>query len=213
MAGRRPLGATAQAALVLLTFGAASGYELKQRADNTLRFFFAAPAMSQLYAELARLAEREGRRPSPIYQAHKWFARRFSSAFRALVVAARLPAEGDFGEAYYEGVDYRGLTVLDPFVGGGTSVVEASLLGANTVGIDIDAVACAITNFEIGHFKQTEHYTATNPSPLPTLSINEIATEDSSTPSQLAGTKRPRDDADSSNVSTPRKRLPVGVVF
>src|SRR4051795_10903430 len=71
-------------------------------------------------AELARLAEREGRRPSPIYQAHKWFARRFSSAFRALLVAARLPAEGDFWQAYYEGVDYRGLTVLDPFVGGGT---------------------------------------------------------------------------------------------
>ena len=53
----RPLGATAQAALVMLSFGAASGYELKQRADHTLRFFFAAPAMSQLYAELARLAE------------------------------------------------------------------------------------------------------------------------------------------------------------
>jgi adenine-specific DNA methylase len=100
-------------------------------------------------AELARLAEREGRRPSAIYQAHKWFARRFSSAFRALLVAARLPAEGDFWQAYYRGVDYRGLTVLDPFVGGGTSVVEASLLGANTVGIDVDAVACAITSFEI----------------------------------------------------------------
>jgi len=100
-------------------------------------------------AELARLAEREGRRPSPIYQAHKWFARRFSSAFRALLVGARLPADGDFWQAYYEGVDYRGLTVLDPFVGGGTSVVEASLLGADTVGIDVDAVACAITNFEI----------------------------------------------------------------
>jgi DNA-binding PadR family transcriptional regulator len=41
----------------MLSFGAASGYELKQRADHTLRFFFAAPAMSQLYAELARLAE------------------------------------------------------------------------------------------------------------------------------------------------------------
>lgn len=54
--GPRPkLGATAQAALVLLAFGEASGYELKQRADNTLRFFFAAPAMSQLYGELGRL--------------------------------------------------------------------------------------------------------------------------------------------------------------
>jgi DNA-binding PadR family transcriptional regulator len=49
-------GATAHAALVLLAFGDASGYELKQRADETLRFFFSAPAMSQLYAELDRLA-------------------------------------------------------------------------------------------------------------------------------------------------------------
>lgn len=56
MGGARPLGATAQAALVLLAFGPSSGYELKRRADNTLRFFFAAPAMSQIYAELDRLA-------------------------------------------------------------------------------------------------------------------------------------------------------------
>jgi DNA-binding PadR family transcriptional regulator len=53
----RKRGATAHAALVLLAFGPASGYELKQRADDTLRFFFASPAMSQLYAELDRLAE------------------------------------------------------------------------------------------------------------------------------------------------------------
>jgi DNA-binding PadR family transcriptional regulator len=52
----RTWGATAHAALVLLAFGPASGYELKQRADNTLRFFFASPAMSQIYAELDRLA-------------------------------------------------------------------------------------------------------------------------------------------------------------
>lgn len=48
---------TAHAALVLLSMGEASGYELKQRADATLRFFFNAPAMSQLYAELDRLCD------------------------------------------------------------------------------------------------------------------------------------------------------------
>lgn len=47
---------TAHAALVLLAFGPATGYELKQRAERTLRFFFAAPAMSQIYSELHRLA-------------------------------------------------------------------------------------------------------------------------------------------------------------
>lgn len=32
-----------------------TGYELKQRADSTLRFYWVAPAMSQVYTELARL--------------------------------------------------------------------------------------------------------------------------------------------------------------
>jgi adenine-specific DNA methylase len=99
--------------------------------------------------ELAVLASREGRRPRPIYGAHRWFARRFGSAFRALLTAAALPEGADFWIAYYEGTGHwQGKTVLDPFVGGGTSVVEASRLGANVIGVDVDAVACAITRFE-----------------------------------------------------------------
>lgn len=98
---------------------------------------------------LAILADREGRRPVPIYQAHRWFARRFSSAFRAILTAAKLDSRDDFWEAYYQGVDYTGDTVLDPFVGGGTSVVEAARLGATPIGVDIDPVACAITRFEL----------------------------------------------------------------
>ena len=63
------LSTTGAAVLSLLTFGDASGYELRTRADATLRFFFAAPAMSQIYAELERLgadglvASREMKRP------------------------------------------------------------------------------------------------------------------------------------------------------
>jgi putative DNA methylase len=98
---------------------------------------------------LAILADREGRRPVPIYQAHRWFARRFSSAFRAVLTAAKLDSCDDFWEAYYRGVDFIGDTVLDPFVGGGTSVVEAARLGATAIGVDIDPVACAITRFEL----------------------------------------------------------------
>ncbi len=99
--------------------------------------------------DLAVLASREGRRPRPIYGAHRWFARRFGSAFRALLTAAALPEGADFWTAYYEGTDHwHGKTVLDPFVGGGTSVVEASRLGADVIGVDVDAVACAIMRFE-----------------------------------------------------------------
>lgn len=99
--------------------------------------------------ELAVLSAREGRRPRPIYGAHRWFARRFGTAFRALLTAAALPADADFWTSYYEDTDIlRGWTMLDPFVGGGTSVFEALRLGADVVGVDVDAVACAVTRFE-----------------------------------------------------------------
>jgi DNA-binding PadR family transcriptional regulator len=49
---------TSYALLGLLTFGdELTGYELKQRADSTMRFYWTAPAMSQVYTELARLTD------------------------------------------------------------------------------------------------------------------------------------------------------------
>ena len=55
----RDLPMTAYALLGLLSFGdALTGYELKQRADRTLRFYWVSPAMSQVYSELERLRER-----------------------------------------------------------------------------------------------------------------------------------------------------------
>lgn len=55
-ADRDGLPVTSYALLGLLTLGdELTGYELKQRADRTLRFYWVAPAMSQVYTELARL--------------------------------------------------------------------------------------------------------------------------------------------------------------
>jgi putative DNA methylase len=99
--------------------------------------------------ELAEFAVREGRRPRPIYTAHKWFARRLGCVFRALLVGGVSDPDEDFWSGYYGTADLRGLTVLDPFVGGGTSVVEASRLGATVIGVDVDPVACAVTRFEL----------------------------------------------------------------
>lgn len=58
---RQDLPVTSYALLGLLALGgpdaeALTGYELKQRADNTMRFYWTAPAMSQVYTELSRLA-------------------------------------------------------------------------------------------------------------------------------------------------------------
>lgn len=71
--------ATGYALLGLLSFGQElSGYELKQWADDSLRFFWSAPAMSQVYRELERLAGggyveqrnvvRDGTRATKVYR-------------------------------------------------------------------------------------------------------------------------------------------------
>lgn len=52
------LPVTGYALLGLLSFGdELTGYELKQRAEMTLRFYWVAPATSQIYTELRRLTD------------------------------------------------------------------------------------------------------------------------------------------------------------
>ena len=50
------LPATSYAVLGLLSFGEMSGYDVKQLADGSIRYFFWSPASSQIYSELRRLA-------------------------------------------------------------------------------------------------------------------------------------------------------------
>lgn len=98
---------------------------------------------------LAELARREAHRPRPVYLAHKWFARRFGTAMRALLVGSQTSTEAEFWATFAQGDPLTGATVADLFVGGGTSLYEASRLGAHVVGADIDPVACAVTEFEL----------------------------------------------------------------
>ena len=72
------------------------------------------------FSSLVAFAAREGRRPRPIYQIHKWFARRLGCSFRAVLIGAISEPTADFWKAYYETGNLQGVTVLDPFVGGGT---------------------------------------------------------------------------------------------
>jgi len=99
---------------------------------------------------LVEMAVREGRRPRAIYQMHKWFARRLPSVVRATLIAAAPPLEDcTWEELFYDPPRLTNKTVLDPFVGGGTTVVEASRLGADVHGFDIDPVACFVTQQEL----------------------------------------------------------------
>ena len=103
--------------------------------------------------EINRLAVPERNAFKPIYQMHKWFARRASCVFRAILLASMKPAGTDIMEEFYEDhtndPDTKGVKVLDPFMGGGTTVVEALRLGCHVTGIDLNPVAWFIVRTEV----------------------------------------------------------------
>ncbi len=68
---------------------------------------------------------------------HKWWARRCGSTFRAIL--KQFVSEAHRRDYYAPG-GLEGKTVLDPMMGGGTTLHEAIRLGANVIGADIDPI-------------------------------------------------------------------------
>lgn len=102
--------------------------------------------------ELFELCIREGNRKRPVYQMHKWWSRRLGSVFRLALLASVLPEDSSarkLWSRFYSRNDLSGITVLDPFMGGGTSIVESRKCQARTIGVDIDPVAWFVTRKEI----------------------------------------------------------------
>ena len=68
---------------------------------------------------------------------HKWWARRCGTTFRAIL---KQFADRNESRDYYMPGGLEGTTVLDPMMGGGTTLHEAIRLGANVIGADIDPI-------------------------------------------------------------------------
>ncbi len=113
--------------------------------------------------EISELAKKEGNSKKPVYEIHKWWARRLSAVVRAMLIGSLLSSdtsEEQFWENFYSNNSgkYSDITIMDIFMGGGTSLVEAKKMGANTIGVDIDPLACFITKKELEkyNYKQIE---------------------------------------------------------
>ncbi len=78
----------------------------------------------------------------PIIAVHKWFARRPGTLFRGLLLSefGNKPVE----EIYYRANSFEGVTIADPFMGGGTPLLEANRIGCNVIGTDINPMAAWI---------------------------------------------------------------------
>lgn len=104
--------------------------------------------------QVSRLALREGNRKRPVYTMHKWWARRLGAVFRMIILTERQRVQPTDTSSLWEGFYAPSalpdrFRVLDPFLGGGTTLVEAAKQGAHCIGVDIDPVACFITKMEL----------------------------------------------------------------
>lgn len=107
------------------------------------------------FQRLNRLAEVEAYNKHhyrPTNYQHKWWARRLGSVFRMISIAA-LSEPGvsadELWQQYPKTVNVNDAIVLDPFMGGGTTGQEATRLGAQFVGSDLNPVAWFITKMSL----------------------------------------------------------------
>ncbi|HFC12194.1 MAG TPA: DUF1156 domain-containing protein, partial [Anaerolineae bacterium] len=68
---------------------------------------------------------------------HKWWARRCGTTFRQIL--KQLVTKPN-QQNYYVPGGLEGKIILDPMMGGGTTLHEAIRLGANVIGADIDPI-------------------------------------------------------------------------
>lgn len=83
----------------------------------------------------------------PVIAVHKWFARRPGTLFRGLLLS-------EFGDRpvedlYYKANQFPSVSIADPFMGGGTPLLEGNRLGCHVVGADINPMAAWIVREEI----------------------------------------------------------------
>jgi putative DNA methylase len=68
---------------------------------------------------------------------HKWWARRSGTTFRHIL---KQLVDDSGKRNFYEAGGLEGKIILDPMIGGGTTLHEAIRMGANVIGIDIDPI-------------------------------------------------------------------------
>jgi len=68
---------------------------------------------------------------------HKWWARRSGTTFRHIL---KQLVDDSGKRNFYEAGGLEGKIILDPMIGGGTTLHEAVRMGANVIGMDIDPI-------------------------------------------------------------------------
>ncbi len=102
-----------------------------------------------LIASLALKEKQIQQNYRPIIAVHKWFARRPGTLFRGLLLSEF--SDKKLVDSYFRSHDFAGRKVADPFMGGGTPLIEANRMGCDVIGFDINPMAAWIVREEIEH--------------------------------------------------------------
>jgi adenine-specific DNA methylase len=83
----------------------------------------------------------------PVIAVHKWFARRPGTLFRGLLLSEF--SDQPLKDAFYRSHDLSPIRIADPFMGGGTPLLEANRIGCDVIGYDINPMSYWIVKQEI----------------------------------------------------------------
>lgn len=100
------------------------------------------------FEKLYQASLKEASRKKPVFFVHKYFARRITANFRlALLDYLNRDPDADIYDLFYNSSSNlgNGITVLDPFMGGGTTVLESLRFGCNVIGNDLQPLSYFVT--------------------------------------------------------------------
>ena len=100
-----------------------------------------------LVADMALREKQIQQNYRPIIGVHKWFARRPGTLFRSLILAEF--GDGCLEDTFFQANDFPGVRIADPFMGGGTPLIEANRVGCDVEGFDINPMSAWIVRAEL----------------------------------------------------------------
>lgn len=97
-------------------------------------------------------SRKEASRKKPIFFIHKYFARRTTCNFRLMLLSMLSDKNDNVWENFYTQCKLPtndNVKILDPFMGGGTTIYESLRLNANVIGNDLQPISKMVTLAEI----------------------------------------------------------------
>lgn len=98
---------------------------------------------------------KEASRKKPVFFIHKYFARRITTNFR-ISLLDYIYDDNAILQHFFEPSNSKGndLTILDPFMGGGTTIFEALRFGCKVIGNDLQPLSLFVTKALVSQYNE-----------------------------------------------------------